>query len=298
MRPTRRSGFTLVELLVVISIIIILAAIVVPVTLRVGALSRITSCKNNLKQIHAGLFTYAQSYAQRFPGREGGYVVGGVEKAPTFTPYRYVNVLFETSFDMPNDFRGDDDLSPLFSHGYVPDVRVFNCPSTGDSVNPKRKDESDTLLPKGYDLMFKATESHPIDEAEFRANAGTGPRGELSYEYLGEVAPGLHLGELNAGLAWLVHDIDDREDTEDWTVDGDNHGTTGGCMLFIDGRAEWIIASDWTKAVRDGHDERLANVDAGAKEADVPEDAVRGEWDKQTGWPNPALDVEKFYWSQ
>jgi len=297
----RRSGFTLVELLVVISIIIILASIVVPVTMQIAAQSRITYCANNLRQIHAALFNYAQTYDQRFPGHEGGYVIAGVLTAPAYYPYRYATV-FPIGFD-PNELRGDDDLSPLFAKGFAADIRVFNCPSTTDSADPKRKDSGGNELPEGYDLMYKATERHCMTTAEFQMDAATGPYGQLSYEYIGEVAPGLHLGEIDANLAWLAYDIDDRdvgivEGKLDDEVDGDNHGTAGGNMLFIDGRVDWIPAASWRKTILAGHDVRLANVDMSTQSAAVPEGAVRGEWDKVTGWPNPALDVDDFFWGQ
>jgi len=288
----RRRGLTVFEVVVVFFMLLVLAAIIVPVTMRTHNPRWTNRCRISLKQLHAALFTYSQAYDQRFPGRWNGYVNTGTPENPSFVPARLQDDLFPPDFDV-NDFRGDDDLSPLYALGYAPDIRIFNCPKTEDKARDDPEDGRGNPLPKGYDLMFKATERRYTSIAEYRARKGTGPTGQLSYEYPGEAAPGLHVaGDIDAERAWLLHDIDDREGTKDWEVDGDNHGDAGGNVLFIDGRAEWIIAADWTKTLRNGHDERLMDIDIGARKATIPEDAVRGEWDKQTGWPNPALDVK------
>ena len=288
-RPKRRFGFTLVEMLVVISIIIILASIVVPVTMRIGGQSRVLSCKNNLKQVHAGLFSYSQGFGQRFPGQwRGDVLIGG---SSLYKPRQVMPL--PTAYDYDN-IRGDDDLSPLFSRDYVPDIRVFNCPSTTDRADPDRKDEGGSELPEGYDIMWKATEARWTNATEYKYREGTGERGQLSYEYLGEVAPGIFRGDINAQLAWVAHDIDDR-DLEagklDWEIDGDNHGTEGGNVLFIDGRVEWKLAEGWTHLIRAGHDERLMYINVDGRVPDIPSDAEFGEWDDKLGWPNPVFDL-------
>jgi len=54
-----RRGFTLVELLVVMTIIAILVALLLPVLARSREKGNITRCRSNLKQIHLGLLMYA-----------------------------------------------------------------------------------------------------------------------------------------------------------------------------------------------------------------------------------------------
>ena len=58
----RRKAFTLVELLIVIAIIALLAAILFPAFSRARESARRSSCQSNLKQISLGLMQYAQEY--------------------------------------------------------------------------------------------------------------------------------------------------------------------------------------------------------------------------------------------
>jgi prepilin-type N-terminal cleavage/methylation domain-containing protein/prepilin-type processing-associated H-X9-DG protein len=63
----KKHGFTLVELLTVIAIIALLAAILFPVFGRVRESARRSSCQSNLKQIGLGMLQYVQDYDQKFP---------------------------------------------------------------------------------------------------------------------------------------------------------------------------------------------------------------------------------------
>jgi prepilin-type N-terminal cleavage/methylation domain-containing protein/prepilin-type processing-associated H-X9-DG protein len=65
MKTTKRA-FTLIELLIVISIIAILAAILFPVFGRARENARRTSCQSNLKQIGLALLQYSQDYDEMF----------------------------------------------------------------------------------------------------------------------------------------------------------------------------------------------------------------------------------------
>ena len=62
-----RRGFTLVELLVVVAIIALLAAILFPAFAAVREKARATSCLSNLKQMGLAITQYEQDYDQHFP---------------------------------------------------------------------------------------------------------------------------------------------------------------------------------------------------------------------------------------
>ena len=67
MRRERESAFTLIELLTVIAIIGILAAILIPVVGSVRESARSSQCISNLRQIHTAFILYADDNEGRLP---------------------------------------------------------------------------------------------------------------------------------------------------------------------------------------------------------------------------------------
>jgi prepilin-type N-terminal cleavage/methylation domain-containing protein len=69
LRPAHESasGFTLVELLVVVSIIALLVAILLPSLRKARDTAKITVCKTNMHALGTGFVIYTQAYSGRFP---------------------------------------------------------------------------------------------------------------------------------------------------------------------------------------------------------------------------------------
>jgi prepilin-type N-terminal cleavage/methylation domain-containing protein/prepilin-type processing-associated H-X9-DG protein len=65
----RRGGFTLVEMLVVIAIIMVLAALLLPALERIGQRADQVKCMNNMRQIGMAMITYASDNKGRMPVR-------------------------------------------------------------------------------------------------------------------------------------------------------------------------------------------------------------------------------------
>lgn len=64
----KSKGFTLIELMIVIAIIAILAAILVPNFIKARAQGQLAACKSNLKNIATALEMYATDNDGRYPG--------------------------------------------------------------------------------------------------------------------------------------------------------------------------------------------------------------------------------------
>lgn len=73
-----RKGFTLIELMIVIAIIAILAAILVPNFIRARAQGQLTACKSNLKNIGTALEMYSTDNGGRFPTTANFSAAGGL----------------------------------------------------------------------------------------------------------------------------------------------------------------------------------------------------------------------------
>ncbi len=64
-----KKGFTLIELMIVIAIIAILAAILVPNFMKARAQGQLTSCKSNVKNIGTACEMYSTDHNGRYPSK-------------------------------------------------------------------------------------------------------------------------------------------------------------------------------------------------------------------------------------
>jgi len=113
-----KHAFSLVELLVVVSIIALLAAILFPVFSRVRENGRRAACQSNLKQIGYGLIQYSQDYDEILVADWYG----------TSIPIGSGDTLPPGSTDGVS-YKWEDAVFP-----YVKNEQVFNCPSATDKA--------------------------------------------------------------------------------------------------------------------------------------------------------------------
>lgn len=117
----RRRGFTLVELLVVMGIIAILAAILLPALQRAREAAQRTNCLNNIKQIGSALQMYRNEHDMMLPPNDN--MAGGSLTAPY------------------------ESLANLYPD-YLAEGKVFFCPSDGNDT-PDRQYIEDKFYKMG-----------------------------------------------------------------------------------------------------------------------------------------------------
>lgn len=127
---SRNTGFTLVELLVAIVIVLILLSIFIPYLSSIRETSRRTSCANNLQQIFNALQTYAKANQQAYPRvvydpavRADGYVA--FTGANDDDPFK------------PNGVEASDVSASLFMlvRLDLAQPQIFTCPSSNASAD-------------------------------------------------------------------------------------------------------------------------------------------------------------------
>ena len=131
-RPGLRTGFTLLELLIVIAIMGVLMGLLFPSVRRVRAQAHLAACQNNLRQIGAALLIYEDDHGGMLPDRitTGNFffrmrpgLVSEAEKGALPETYGLAAVL--------HGIRPGQDLSGgLPKAKYLPaDSDVWVCPS-------------------------------------------------------------------------------------------------------------------------------------------------------------------------
>jgi prepilin-type processing-associated H-X9-DG protein/prepilin-type N-terminal cleavage/methylation domain-containing protein len=140
------TGFTLIEILVVVAILALLVAILFPVFSRARENARKASCQNNLKQIALGFTQYMQDYDGRFPH--------AWDIAPAdfgIKPYSGGRPAYVTS---PSDA---PIVWPAKLEPYLKSRQIFNCPSRTRNVGA-----SCGVTPFNYAVNMQWKDGDPV----------------------------------------------------------------------------------------------------------------------------------------
>jgi prepilin-type N-terminal cleavage/methylation domain-containing protein/prepilin-type processing-associated H-X9-DG protein len=143
------KGFTLVEILVVVAIISILAALMLPVIGRVMDKARMSKCVAQLRTIGQGLSMYSAERDMRFPGLG---MNAGSRWVHQIAPY----------IGLPADKTNGG--VPCFSGAY--NESRFNCPMVGRWVLPPGKNSKDFVGIYGLNrLLYNDSANQSQDSA-------------------------------------------------------------------------------------------------------------------------------------
>ena len=122
-RECRSSSFTLIELLIVIAIIAILAALLLPALNQARGRAHATTCRNNLKELGLGMQLYLGDYQDYLPPVSNGETSGSAPYWPRLLMGRMSSIVGLAS--------------GLYAHN-----RLFYCPEMKGSYDLNATTES------------------------------------------------------------------------------------------------------------------------------------------------------------
>ncbi|MBW3636724.1 MAG: type II secretion system GspH family protein [Armatimonadetes bacterium] len=149
MKPSRRSGFTLIEIMVVLVLATILSSITFGAFRSISQGNKRTTCQSNLSQIYKSARLYAQDYNGKFPYLNTGAAMAGATDLSA-TPIGGVGLWslytfpkgganncstdYSTGLDLPfvndpnNQLPPENELNQKLA-GYVRSAKIFHCPA-------------------------------------------------------------------------------------------------------------------------------------------------------------------------
>jgi type II secretory pathway pseudopilin PulG len=130
-RHALASGFTLVDVLVTMTVIAVLIGLLVPSLAGVNETARRVACQSNVRQIGLGIVMYANDFGGHLPSSR--YVRTSSQSMPAGyeeSPDKMVLLRVPPSDIDPTSKYGEwDGLGLLYNTGYMNAAKIFYCPS-------------------------------------------------------------------------------------------------------------------------------------------------------------------------
>lgn len=220
----RRAGFTLVELLVVIAVIGLLAAILFPVFARARAKAQQTTCLSNVKQFAAAFELYLSDWDDAYPS-VGNYWANNSRGSD------WVRVIQP---GVPGAVAAEQ--GSLYS--YVKNNNVFICPSGGLTgqkyVDPGGREWTRPSYPMNSNLADNTT----------WLGIGLSQVGYPTKTFLlveeNDSRIGMMTGDWNDGTFYAPPAAPVSYDKPPGEPGGNDRHFGGGMALFADGHAKWL----------------------------------------------------------
>lgn len=231
-----KKAFTLVELLVVISIIALLLGILLPALRRVKYQARKMVCASNQKQLGLSLFLYAQYNSQHLPPHrdtgylsyDDGYVLGDPTKGLSMRGH-FAGIGTKAAEYYGWRISGNEDKK----NKYLPDWHYFACPAANSGQGGT----------DGVGIFDDQFELGYMDFAYWGAFPGEILPNQFGASGLTRAIPKV-LSEPHAAETLLMFDYYRRADLANHM--GIDKNNNGGNVLFLDGHVKWQQSSMWT----------------------------------------------------
>ena len=221
---SRRRGFTLVELLVVIGIIALLISVLLPALQRARESARLATCASNMRQIGMALTMYANDNRLHYP------FSAGLDQSPLERKEDWVY--------WEPDRASELKLSPLFRYMGRFEPRVMRCPSDVQELHVSTSSIND----RGY--PFSYTMNMPMSSLYFKHSITAIRNAAEKFLVIDEDEQTLDDGNFNPYLVGtgIENLLATRHDPVkgDPTASARRSALRRGNLLFCDGHAEFV----------------------------------------------------------
>lgn len=219
----QETAFTLIELLIVIGIIALLAAILFPVFSRARENARRTSCASNQKQLGLGLIQYSQDYDSHYP--QGSYIFYTI-KGRGWAGQIYPYIKNAAVYGCPNDLTGRLN----YKVSYALNAYIGNRNAALVAMTDPTKTILLSEVNYGYSFMLNnGTSDWPTEQLSV-VSSGSSTNGVVADNNTTTLATGLTANDTVPVPSTFLKSQVGRH------LDGANY-------LFADGHVKWLLAS-------------------------------------------------------